>query len=30
MDEKFIGSIRLIGITVSSIREEKVEQLKLF
>ena len=29
-DEKFIGPIRLIGITVSSIKEEKVEQLKLF
>ena len=29
-DEKFIGAIRLIGITVSSIKEEKVEQLKLF
>ena len=29
-DENFIGPIRLIGITVSSIKEEKVEQLKLF
>ena len=29
-DEKFISPIRLIGITVSSIKEEKIEQLKLF
>ena len=29
-DENFIGPIRLIGITVSSIKEERVEQLKLF
>lgn len=29
-DEEFFGGIRLIGVTVSSIREEKAEQLKLF
>ncbi|MEN8078197.1 DNA polymerase IV [Clostridioides difficile] len=29
-DENFIGGIRLIGVTVSSIKEEKIEQLKLF
>lgn len=29
-EETFTKSIRLIGVTVSSIKEEKLEQLKLF
>lgn len=29
-NENFIGGIRLIGVTVSSVKEEKIEQLKLF
>lgn len=29
-NEDFIGGIRLIGVTVSSVKEEKIEQLKLF